>query len=134
VPLTRESVTAASRVMLPAYVLFFAALGGNYILTPTSRLLDSPGLRYANGVMPLRVWGALFLISAALMLIALGTHKRILYRYALLLCGLTMLLLTIVYILAAFHSDATPAGWIWPALVVAACAASYRSITARGVD
>ena len=132
-PLDRAHVTVASRVMLPAYVVFFAGLGVNYVATPDSRLKASPALDYAAQFMSLPAWGGLFLVASALMFVALVSRRRVLYRYALLLCAYSMGVWTLANILAAFHSDATPLGWLWPAIVVAACVASYRSLTVREV-
>lgn len=57
-----------------------------------------------------------------------------LYRYALLLCALSMTVWTLVGIAAIFASRASPGVWAWPALVVAACAASYQSLTHEEAD
>ena len=133
-PLTRANVTKASRTMLPTYVFFFAGLGANYTATPARRLKASPALEYVSRFMPLPAWGALFLAAAALMVGALISQKRIVYRFALLLCAWSMAVWTVANLLAGFRSDATPLGWLWPAFVVAACIASYRSLTVREVD
>lgn len=133
-PLTRANVTRASRVMLPTYVGFFTIVGLNYAFAPTSRLLPSPVLRYANSVMNIRGWGLVFLLAAALMALALATGRRDMYRYALLLCSLSLAVWTVVGILAVFFSNASPAGWVYSAFVLAACFASYRSLTVREVD
>ena len=127
-------MTVASRIMLPVYVLFFAGLGINYLATPPARLKASPALAYAASIMPLPAWGALFLAAAVLMAAALVTGARTLYRFALLLCALAMGVWTVLNIAAVFATKATPGGWLWPFLVVAACAASYRSLTAGEVD
>ena len=131
--LTRDSVTVASRIMLPAYVVLFAGLGLNYTLTPEPRLRLTPSLDYAARLMPLSAWGWLFLIVAALMVAALLSHRRGLYRYALLLCALAMAVWAVSAALAALESSATPLGWLWPGFVVACCLASYRSLTVREV-
>ena len=133
-PLTRATMTRASRVMLPTYVFFFAGLGANYTATPAVRLTASPALAYVDGLMPLRAWGGLFLAAAALMVAALVSQKRIVFRFALLLCAWSMVVWAAANLLAAFRSQATPLGWLWPLFVVAACVASYRSLTVREVD
>lgn len=127
-PLDRANVTRASRIMLPVYVVFFAAIGLNYLLTPHVRLIASPALYATDRVMPLHAWGALFLAAAALMVVALLLRRRPLYMYALLLCAISMGLFTLAAIAAPFSSQATPGGWVWPGFVVAACFASYRSL------
>lgn len=132
-PLTRETVTAASRVMLPTYVVLFIVIGANYLTTPEPRLLASPALAYASAWMPLNAWGWTFLTVAALMLIALLSGRRGLFRYALLVAMIAMIVWAGVFILAAFRGGASPSAWIWPAFVAAACLASYRSLSHREV-
>lgn len=129
-PLTRANVTAASRITLPFYVVFYGVTGLNYLLTPRDRLLETPALSYADRVMPLPAWGGLFLIAALLMAAALVTGHRGLFRYALLLCGLSMTVWTVLTIAAAFGSSTSPGAWVYPALAVVGCIASYRSLTA----
>lgn len=129
-PLTRGTITAASRVMLPVYVVFFTLLGLTYLLTPLSRLLASPGLAYADALLSLRVWGGLFLVAAVVMAAAMVTQSRIAFRFALILCGLSMATFTAALMVAIFKSEASPAAWSWSAFVVAACVASERSLAA----
>lgn len=128
-PLTRETVTAASRIMLPTYVILFIVIGANYLTTPEPRLLASPALAYASAWMPLDAWGWTFLTVAALMLIALVSGKRGLFRYALLVAMIAMLVWAGVLALAGFRANASPSAWIWPGFVAAACLASYRSLS-----
>lgn len=132
--LDRAHVTRASQVMLPTYVGFFAVIGLNDLITPDQRLAASPVLSYAGHVMPLPAWGGVFLTAALLMLLALFSNARKLYQYALLVCALSMAVWTVVDVFAAVRSQATWGGWAYPALVVAACVASYRSLNTREAD
>jgi CDP-diglyceride synthetase len=132
-PLDRQHMTVASRVMLPRYVVFFTAVASNYLFTPLGRLLDSPGLAYANELMSLRLWGVAFLAAALAMFAALLRHERDLFRAALLFCRLGMLVWAVVLALAAILGDASPTAWAWPWLIEGACKASYRSLTAQEV-
>lgn len=129
-PLTRATVTAASRVMLPTYVVFFAVLGLNY-MTAHQIALDNPALAFANDVMPLKAWGGLFLACAAIMAIALFTRRRLLYRFALRVCGLSMVLWAGIIAAASLAGDATPAAAIWAGFVATACYASDRSLATK---
>jgi hypothetical protein len=131
-PLTRHTVTAASRIMLPTYVAFFAALGANYLIADETAM-QSPALRFADAFMPLPAWGALFLACAAIMVTALVTQCRILYRWALRMCGMSMVFWAVVIAWASFDGDATPLAAIWAAFVAAACYASDRSLANREV-
>lgn len=133
-PLDRENMTAASRIMLPAYVIFFAWVGVTYLLAPRDRLNDSPTLRYTDTVIDLRALGSLLLLSAALMLVALITHRRDASRYALTLAGICHAVIFVVFLFASIETNASPAAAAWPFLGLAACRASYRSVTINEVS
>ena len=126
--LTRDNVTAASRVMLPTYVLTFAALGANYVLTPAHTLTQSTALAFADGLMPLPVWGAVFLAASATMLTAIVVHRRLLFRFALRVCAMSMFIWAVVIGLASLGGEASPAAAVWPAFIAVACMASDRSL------
>lgn len=131
--LTRATVTRASRIMLPAYVVLFTLLGLNYTLTNKDRLLYSPGLAYAEQVISLRAWGLLFLTVAVLMAAALLSHRRTLYRFGLWLCIVSMTTWASILAAAAMLADASPSAWVWPGFVAVACYASHQSLLAREV-
>lgn len=130
-PLDRQHVTAASRVMLPTYAGFFAVVGGNWLLTPADRLLASPGLAYADALLTIRAWGALFLGAALLMVAALAARHRDAFRAALLFCFFTLLVWAGVMGAAAINGTASPSAPAWPTFIACACLASYRSLTRR---
>lgn len=127
-PLTRANVTVASRVMLPAYTIFFAVVGASLITTPLARLAATPMLRYADTIMSVRIWGALFVACALLMAAALARHHRTMFRFALLVCFFSMVLWAVVAILGVFYEPVSYSAWAWPALVAAACMATNRSL------
>jgi hypothetical protein len=127
--LTRHNVTAASRIMLPTYIVFFAALGVNYI-GANGTADASPALAFANALMPLPVWGATFLVCSALMAAALVSHRRLLYRFALRFCAVSMLFWAVVIAAASIAGDATPLAAVWAGFVATACLASDRSLAA----
>lgn len=93
-PFDRASVTTASRTMLPSYPILALMFGFNYLTTETPHLTgSSPVLEITNRVMPLPVWGVLFLAVGAFQVVALIVGKRVVYEAALaLMCGLTMFL------------------------------------------
>lgn len=127
-PLTRANVTVASRVMLPAYTIFFAIIGAGLITTPFQRLSASPMLRYADTIMSVRIWGALFVACALLMLAALARQHRTMFRFALLICFFSMVLWTIVAALGVLYEPVSYSAWAWPAMIAAACMATNRSL------
>lgn len=127
-PLDRAHITAASRIMLPTYVVFFGVIGVNFLGGPSDRVVASPMLRYADQLMSIRAWGVLFLACCLLMVAALALRHRELYRWALLVCGLSMTVWALVAIAGAFTEPVSFSAWAWPALAAAACFASNRSL------
>lgn len=127
--LTPENVTAASRIMLPVYVGFFGIVGANFILTPLTRLLESPGLEFANTIISIRAWGILFVIASIIMLGGLIVHERNWFRFGLILSTSVAGIWSLSLVLGVFLSDVSPSAWTWPAFVTAACIASYRSLS-----
>lgn len=133
-PLIRANITRASRIMLPVYVIFFAWVGINYVITPKHRLLESPALRYLDDVLDLRSVGLVLCAASVMMLVALLSRSRDLSRYALLLGLLCFVGLFVAFVAAAVVGEASPSAGAWPFLGTAACLASYRSVTAREVN
>lgn len=132
-PLTRENVTVASRVMLPAYALFFGTVGLSLLLTPQERLRQTPAFKYADRVIDLDVWGLCFLALAGGLFLALALHHRNLYRGMLGAAIVWMLAYATMTAVAAFNGQTTYAAWAWPTFVAVACWASLVSITSREV-
>jgi hypothetical protein len=133
-PLDRAHVTVASRVMLPTYVLFFAVVGSNFLAGTFGRASSSPMLRYADGLMPIRVWGGLFCACALLMAAAMLTRNRYLYRYGLTLCCFSMIVWALVALVGIWVEPVSYSAWAWPGFVAAACAASNRSLAQGEID
>lgn len=130
-PLTRATVTAASRVMLPSYPVLFTALGMNY-LADSGRLARSPGLAWIDAhLMPLPGWGLVFLIAATLMVAALLTHHRLVYRLALWMCLLSTAAFAAAMAGAVAFGTASYTAPVWPAFVACCCWASERSLLTR---
>lgn len=130
-PLDREHMTVASRIMLPADALFFAVVGANWLTTSRDRLLASPGLEWADRLLPIKAWGALYILVAVVILAALTQGQRVWCRAALLFAGLITLGWAALLAVGALVSGVSPSGWAWPAYVACACWASYRSLTVR---
>jgi hypothetical protein len=132
--LDRDTITVASRLMIPAYVVFFAGLGLNFVITPLHRLGATPGLQYvqisAGGI---RLYGVTFLVVAALIAAAMASRRRGPCLYALNLGALSMALWGVLQLAAAIFSTGSPSGWCWPGIVCAACMATSRSLRRREV-
>lgn len=127
-PLDRAHITVASRIMLPTYVLFFAVVGSNFAAGTFGRASSSPMLRYANTIMPIPVWGAVFLACSLIMAVALVRRSRFWYRYGLLVCAISMIVWALVAIAGIFAEPVSYSAWAWPAFVAAATIASNRSL------
>lgn len=132
--LHRSHITAASRIMLPTYVAMFAALGLNYLFTPAQRLsASSTALDFADRVMPIQAWGLMFLAAAVIMAGSLMLGRRVLFRFSLWVCAVSMTIWAVILFTASLTGEASPAAAIWPAFVAMACIASARSLLLREV-
>lgn len=127
-PLDRDHMTVASRIMLPTYVALFTGLGIAAALTPIDRLVATPFFRYANHLMSMRAWGGLFIACGLLMLVALLRQSRTLYQYALLVCGLSMAVWSVVAVVGIWFEPISFSAWLWPAFATRACWASNKSL------
>lgn len=127
-PLDREHITAASAIMTKVYIGFFGIVGINFMLGPAVRVGASPMLRYADTIMPIQAWGGVFLGCSVLMLGAVIEKNRLWYRFALLMCAVSMIVWALIAAVGAFVEPVSYAAWAWPALVAAACLATNRSL------
>jgi hypothetical protein len=133
-PLDRQHITRAARILLVPTALFSLGVGLTWIRTPESRLLASPGLAYADALLTLRAWGGLFLAAGLLMVAAMLTRNRLAYRAAVLFTFITLVIWSGVLVLAAFDSQTSPSAWQWPAQIACACLALYASLTDTASD
>lgn len=133
-PLDPAHVTGPSKIMVPTYLIFFAVNGLNYMTASANWLLPSPMLRYANELMPIRVWGALFVTCAALMAWAMVRANRTEYRFALLVCALSMVIWTGIAVAGIWVEHVSFSAWTWPGLVSAACFATNLSLARNDQD
>ena len=127
-PLTRANVTAASRVMLPVYVITFCWIGGSWAFTDEGRLIKTPALEYANAVLPLPFWGVLLVWTGLLILGAILSGRRDFCRLALWVGLVVMGVFCALFTFAAAYGQASPSAPAWPFIIAAACFASDRSL------
>lgn len=129
----RDEVTPATRIMVPAYAIFFGWIGLSHVLTPLQKLLLTPGLRHTQPLVDLRIWGAIFLsISAALVfaMIRPGSHKaRPTAAYVLLVAVITMGIWMFFLIGASIFGEASIGAGAYAFLPMSACYATYRALT-----
>lgn len=129
--LDRANVTRASRVMLPAYPLFFTAFSLALLLTPPEVMRATPSFRTAAGIMPLQTWGIILLGVALFQFAALAVRRRTMYLAALSVGLVCMGLWALVFAYAAARGGAPWSAPIWPAFIAVACYATMRSLESR---
>ena len=130
-PLTKATVTVASRIMLPTYVALTAVIGLVYLLDPCNRLDGIPALTAPRWVMGGQMWpwGLLFLGLSVVMLAAFNTHRREWFIFALYGCAATFLMWAIMYGISIFLDPTTSLlAPVYPLFVVRACRASAQSL------
>lgn len=130
-PLTRQTVTAASRIMLPAYAVLSGAFGLVYTFDPLGRLDGVHALAAQRAVMngTMTPWGLLFVGLALLMLLAFRIRNRMMFAFALCCCAVTWFLWGVLYTVSIFIDPET--SLLAPGLplfVVTACIASTVSL------
>lgn len=135
-PLTRSTVTVASRVMLPTYVVLATLIGGYYVVDPGHRLGAVHALTFARWLTGgnMAIWGWIFLGLAALMCAAFATRNRLAFAFGLCCCAVTMLLWSAMYAASAIVDPETSLlAPVWPLFVAVACVASVASLLHREV-
>lgn len=130
--LSWDKITVASRKMLPTYVVFFAGVGINFLVTPLHRLAATPGLQYVDvAAGGIRIYGGLFLAIAGLIVLAMRLERLTPCLYALYLAAITLALWALMQIAAAIWAQGSPSGFLWPWLGCRACIASAKSLRRR---
>jgi hypothetical protein len=127
-PLTRANVTVASRLMLPTYPILSGLVGLNYLVATDRLLAAGVFYRVADQIVPLQVWGTVFLVVAAIQVIALVSRSRLGYEVGLTVMAGSMMTWALVGLAAAVRSGGSYTATLWPAFVVVACVASFRSL------
>lgn len=127
-PLDRAHVTAASRTMLPTYPLFAGGIGLNFVIRGNDLIQAGVFYEVASRIVPLRVWGILFLATALVMVLALARRHRLLYQLGLALLVGVLLVWSAVGLMAAIMEVGSYSAILWPGFVITACVASFRSL------
>jgi hypothetical protein len=126
--LTWDGITTADKIMLPLYMGFFTVISLNFMFSNLDVLVKSPGLNYANNLMGLRAWGLIFCAVVVCMAVAVWLRHRSLFRYALILGAITMMLWMLTMLAAILTGDASASAFAWPTFIAGACVASNRSL------
>lgn len=101
---------------LSLFAIVYAIIGYSYLLTPTTPLVRK-ALRLALDLLPLRAWGVLWLVAAAIMLLSAGLRTGrdwLGFVVAMLLPAWW----AVMYFLAWLHAD-LPRGWLSSAVYAA---------------
>lgn len=131
-PLTRDTITVASRTMVPAYSALCALWGLVFVIDPQARLARAPSLELARQWLELPVWGGLWLTLAAVMTLASLRQNREHYVAALGICCASWLAWGGVIEAAVFvRTDVSYLAGTLPWFVAVACWASIRSLLAQ---
>lgn len=130
-PLNRDTVTVASRIMLPTYATVFGLIGALFLLQQPSRT-STGAFDAAKDLMPIRVWGIVFLAVAALELAALAVHNRRTYLGGLVIGAGLAVFWTVVLLTSAVHNpDVSFTSAVWVGGWVACHAATAKSLAER---
>lgn len=127
-PLTRDNITAASRIMLPLYVLLYLSVGLAFLLQAPGRT-DGPAFEAPKSLLPIEAWGWLFFVVGAAELIALALRRRSLYQHALIVgAGLAAFWAVVIFASALSSPLVSYTSGMWVAGMAVAQAASARSL------
>lgn len=128
-PLTWGNITAASRIMLPAYIGLTLVIGIVYLTNPLGRLGSVHALAAPRLLMPMPLWGVGFLAIAAIMVAAIAKHERVRFVFALYLCAATFFLWGCMYAWSIFLDERVSVlAPVYPWFVVICCCASAKSL------
>jgi hypothetical protein len=130
-PLNKENVTLGTWVMMPTYLIFAAGVGAGTLLTPVSRLLQTPTLAYANSYVPIHAWGVVFLVVAGSLAVSRLLEHRTAYMATLSIMLLWIGFYALMCVFAADNGQAAWSSWLWPTFVARACWATLLSLAAR---
>lgn len=125
--LTRATVTRASRVMLPAHVLFSAWLGAGWMLQGSARTAV-PALSSLRAVWPIESTGIVLFSLGVLAALALLLHQRVLAGVCLSTGALAYLVLAGFVAWPLLHGVGSFSAPAWPLYVATAHFASMLSV------
>lgn len=126
--LARDTVTSASRIMLPVYPVQAMWLGVALIESSPQRV-SSSSFDAAKAVLPIRAWGVLFAALAVFLLVGYAMRSRDVTVFVLYVAAIAYASWAFCLIWSAFADEAASLGGpSWPLFVCAACCASASSV------
>lgn len=128
-PLRRDTITAPSRIMLPAYITLGFAVSLVYLFDPGGHLKNAPALRFQAEVLPWEAWGvSMFGMSVAMVVAWANFHARMPFAFVLAMYAVTWFVWGVSWGVAFFTDGATPLGALLAAFVSTAAVASIVSL------
>ena len=129
-PLYPHTVTAASRIMLPGYVVLYTLIGLAFLLQKPQRTesphFDIPRMLTGGTMEP---WGVAFLAMAAVLAFGMFTHDRRLAQYTLVAgAGMAGFWGSLLIYEGFTHDDVSFSSGIWVLSWVACFCASVASL------
>ena len=132
-PLTRDRVTAASRIMLPTYPILFLAAGVLLLVQAPART-STDVYDLGRVIAPMWLWGVAFAVIGAAEVYALLASRRRLYVCALIPgAGVAGFWAVLLFGSAAMHANASFTAGLWVAGMTVAQAATARSLAVAEV-
>lgn len=129
-PLTWESLTEPSKVMIPVYVGAQLWLGTAYVFDDGPR--KSAALALARMIMDMTWWGFLYWGGAAALVAAFLTHRRSLFALVLYMVMVAALGWSAICGGAMWVSPDAPASApVYPLVFAAACFSTARAVLSR---
>lgn len=134
-PLNRDTVTAAELITLPLYMTVCGAYGLTYLFDPLDNLNSVHALAYQRSVLPMPVWGVLFLVIGAIIGVARFVyHHRLTTAFALSMCAVTWLIWGALYVVSMVMDPTISAvAPVLPWFVSGGCIASIAMLVKRGL-
>lgn len=129
-PLTRDTMTIAQRVMTPANTALAAAFGYGYVFE-AERLRLAPSYRSIDQDVPLEIQGCGYLVIAGLLGLGLIIENRIVHVVGLAWLMAWTAALGILLVAAWRRGDVTFLAGVLPFYVAVACWASMLSLLAK---
>src|SRR5689334_18669953 len=128
-PLTKQTVTVASRLMLPVDAVLSLWIGAAWFFQDNVRT-HVPALYAVRAVWPIEATGALIFTVGALIVVAMFTRKRVVGATMVLAGCFCYLLLSVAIAVSVWTQPASYSAPAWPLYVALAHLATALSLAA----
>jgi hypothetical protein len=132
--LTRDSITKASMMMLPAYPILAGAQGLAYTLGDPART-NTPSFEAAKHLLPMRMWGVVFLGLALVMVVGYAMRSRDVTVFVLFSAAMAYSMWSGAFWVALLTvDDASLMAPAWPLFAAWCCFVSASSVARREIS